>query len=196
MLVKGVAVCYINFPASINRSHCCSFASCTTSVTHLKRQVLQRHPSPFIDCSTPTMALPLVRTVAECADFNRVVTPYLPQLQELPSQIWASITDPSALYEIYLQTNPLITSLAFALALAPIVLILSEINGNYSQIDRLWSLLPTIYNAHYTWYAHAVGLPTQKIDSICTFSVLWSVSTWTLIAQKQSPLTCFIYRSA
>lgn len=121
------------------------------------------------------MSLAVVKSVTDCADFSKTVAPFLPELQELPFKVFAAITDPKALYQIYIETNPVVTAFAFSLALAPIVLVVSEINGNYSQIDRLWSILPTIYNAHYTLYSHLLGLPTTKLDTICTFSVLWSV---------------------
>ena len=73
-------------------------------------------------------------------------------------------------------TNPLITAFAFSLFLVPIFLLVSEVNKNYSQVDRMWSLLPTVYNAHYVVYAHCAGLETQRLDNLLAFSVVWSVS--------------------
>ena len=122
------------------------------------------------------MALPLVKSAAACTDFTRTVQPYIPQLNHLPQHIYQSATDLHALSQLYLNTNPLISAFAFSLALVPIVLIISEINKNYSQIDRVWSLLPTLYNLHYVAYAHAKGLPTQRLDSLAITSIVWSVS--------------------
>lgn len=125
----------------------------------------------------PTMdlALPTVKTVEECADFSKTVLPYLSQLRALPQQLLQSWSNPQALKEIYLSTNPLITALALALFLAPIFLFFSEINKNYSQVDRFWSILPTVYNAHFAAYAHLAGLPTQRLDTLLMFSAIWSV---------------------
>ena len=45
----------------------------------------------------------------------------------------------------YISTNPLIMAFAISLALAPVFLLISEINKNYSQVDRVWSILPSMY---------------------------------------------------
>jgi steroid 5-alpha reductase family enzyme len=66
------------------------------------------------------------------------------------------------------------TALAFAtMFVTPIVLAVSEINRNYSQVDRLWSLLPAIYNVHYAVWAHLNGLPTMKLDHVMAVSIIW-----------------------
>lgn len=121
------------------------------------------------------MALPVIKAVGDCADFSKTVSPYIPQLYELPQQILQSITSLQELKVLYVSTNPLISAFALSLFLAPIFLIISEINKNYSQVDRCWSLLPTLYNAHFALYAHAVGLPTQRLDTLLAFSTVWSV---------------------
>lgn len=124
------------------------------------------------------MSLPVVRSVSDCTDFSKTVAPYLPQVYELPQRIFQSIAQPQNLKEIYLSTNPFISALALSLFLAPIFLVASEINKNYSQIDRFWSILPTVYNAHFAIYAHALGLPTRRLDSLLLLSTIWSVSLW------------------
>src|SRR4051812_24128950 len=96
-----------------------------------------------------TQTIPIIKKLPECADLSKSVTLYLPQLYTLPQQIFAHINDLDALKHVYLSTNPLISALSFALALAPAVLVVSEINKNYSQVDRLWSILPVLYNCHY-----------------------------------------------
>jgi steroid 5-alpha reductase family enzyme len=120
------------------------------------------------------MALPLVKTLPECADYAKTVHPFLPQLYDLPYQVAAHITDLQALKHVYVNTNPLMTALAFAtMFVTPVVLAVSEINRNYSQVDRLWSILPVLYNAHYTMWAHLNGLPTTKLDHIMAVSIIW-----------------------
>jgi steroid 5-alpha reductase family enzyme len=121
------------------------------------------------------MALPIVKTALDCSDFSKTVTPFLPQLRPLPGVIFQSITNPAALKQIYLDTNPLASAFAFSLALFPIFLILSEINKNYSQVDRMWSILPTLYNAHYVTYAHLMGFETKRLDTLLAASCIWSV---------------------
>jgi steroid 5-alpha reductase family enzyme len=121
------------------------------------------------------MALPAVQSILECADFNKTVLPYLPQLYELPRKLVQSYSNIEELRTIYLETNPLITALAFAFLLSPLCLLVSEINRNYSQVDRLWSILPTVYLAHYCTYAHLTGLPTARLDNLLACSVVWSL---------------------
>lgn len=121
------------------------------------------------------MSLPVVKTLADCADIQKTVLPYLPQLYDLPQQILQSYSNLTELQALYLATNPLITALAFSLALAPVVLVVSEINKNYSQVDRLWSFLPTIYIAHYCAYSHMAGLPTHRLDTLTAASIIWTV---------------------
>jgi steroid 5-alpha reductase family enzyme len=119
------------------------------------------------------LALPLVKKLPECADFSKTVQPYLPQLYDLPYRILESINDREALQHIYVSTNPLMSGLAFALFMTPIVFVVAEINRNYSQVDRLWSILPVIYNVHYDVWAHLNGLPAARVDHVMALSVIW-----------------------
>lgn len=123
----------------------------------------------------PIMALPAIKSLADTTDFSKTVLPYIPQLYDLPQRIFQSISDPQALQQIYLSTNPLIFAFAFSLFLFPVFLITSEINKNYSQVDRVWSLLPTAYIAHFCYYAHALDLPARRLDTLLFFGILWSV---------------------
>lgn len=119
--------------------------------------------------------LPAVKTLADCTDFSKTVTPFLYQLDELPGQLLASVTSFESLKSLYISTNPVISSFAFSLFASVVFLVVSEVNRNYSQVDRCWSLLPTFYNAHYTLWAHLNGLPTQRLDALLVASCIWSV---------------------
>jgi len=122
--------------------------------------------------------LPAIKTVSDGADFSQTVRPYLPQLYTLPQLVYTALLSGDKLNELrilYLSTNPLILALAVSLFLAPIFLIVSEINKNYSQVDRAWSIMPAIYIAHYSFWAHQHGLPTQRLDHILLFAVAWSI---------------------
>jgi steroid 5-alpha reductase family enzyme len=122
------------------------------------------------------MALPDVRTLVDCTNFCLAVLPYESQFYDLPSQLLHYWSNPTELVNIYLATNPLISAFAFSLFLAPIFLVVSEITKNYSQVDRCWSILPTLYNTHYAIYARMNRLPTGRIDNLLAFSAVWSVS--------------------
>lgn len=122
------------------------------------------------------MALPLAADVIECTELSSTVLPYVSQLFDLPQHILGSYNDPEALKDLYLATNPLVTAFAFSLFVSPLFLLASEVNKNYSQVDRFWSILPSIYNAHYVVYAHLASLPTQRLHNLLAISTIWSVS--------------------
>ncbi len=134
------------------------------------------HKFKHADCVYVKMALPVIKTFTDCTDFSATVAPFIPQLYDLPQQIFQSVANPSALRQLYISTNPLISAFALSLFLAPVFLVVSEVNKNYSEVDRCWSLLPTLYNAHFVIYAHAAGLSTRRLDSLLVCSTIWSVS--------------------
>lgn len=121
------------------------------------------------------MSLPVIKALTDCANFEKTVVPYIPQFYDIFQQILESITNPQALKILYVSTNPLITAFSISLLVSPIFLVAAEINRNYSQVDRFWSLLPTFYNAHFVLYAHLLGLPTARLDAVLIASVIWSV---------------------
>ncbi|RWA12390.1 hypothetical protein EKO27_g2702 [Xylaria grammica] len=121
------------------------------------------------------MALPAVKSLSDCTDYSKVVEPFLPQLYELPSNILSTLTSGESLLGLYASTNPLISGFAFSIFLGGIILIVSEVNRNYSQVDRLWSLLPTFYNVHFFAWTHLNNLPSQRVDLVLFWSVIWSV---------------------
>ncbi|KAB2572890.1 Uncharacterized protein DBV05_g8434 [Lasiodiplodia theobromae] len=127
---------------------------------------------PLVTSST---VLPAIKSLADCADWSKTVEPFIPQLKTLPYDIAEHVTNLEELKAIYVSTNPLISGFAFSLAIAPLFLLASEINRNYSQVDRFWSLLPTVYNAHFSLWAHLAGVPSQRVDNVLAFSMLWSI---------------------
>ncbi|EXJ82130.1 hypothetical protein A1O1_08199 [Capronia coronata CBS 617.96] len=157
------------------------------------------------------MALPVLRTLTDCANFNSTVAPYLSQLCPLPVVFVEAFTSPVALKQLYLDTNPLITAVAFSLAIAPVFLLISEINKNYSQVDRVWSILPTIYNVHFAAYAHLAGIKTTRLDIVAAISTIWSTRLtynyfrkggysigsedyrWAIVKERVGPSVFFVF---
>ncbi|KKY28185.1 hypothetical protein UCDDS831_g00367 [Diplodia seriata] len=119
--------------------------------------------------------LPAIKSLGDCADWAKTVEPFIPQLKTLPYEVAQHVTSLEELKAIYVATNPLISGFAFSLAIAPLFLLASEINRNYSQVDRFWSLLPTFYNAHYSLWAYMAGVPAAKVDNVLAFSMLWTI---------------------
>lgn len=118
-------------------------------------------------------ALPTVATLVGCTDLGKTVYPYLHQLsldhvlpllrREVEAKAW------------YVSTNPLMSAAAFALALSVITFVAAEFNRNYSQVDRLWSILPALYTVHFAVWAHANGIGSERVDTMATLIVLWGV---------------------
>lgn len=121
------------------------------------------------------MAQPHFLSLEDCAEWSKTVEPFLPQLYELPGRLLDNIADPGKLLQLYKQTNPLISGFAFSLFLGAVFLVVSEINRNYSQVDRMWSLLPTIYNVHFKVWASLNNVSSPRLDLIVFWSVVWSV---------------------
>lgn len=120
-------------------------------------------------------ALPHVGKLEECADFSKTVSPFLPQLYDLPNKILENITNPQGLLQVYVETNPLIFGFAVSIFLGAIFLVAAELNRNWSQVDRAWSILPNLYIGHFALWARLAGVPSQRIDFVFAATTLWSV---------------------
>ena len=125
----------------------------------------------------PTLppSLPIPHSLSECASFQHTIQPYLPSLYDLPSALVTRMHSASDLKSLYLATNPLISALALALALMPVFLVVSEVNRNWSQVDRVWSVLPTLFIAHFSLWAHLHRLPSQRVDHALAVASVWSL---------------------
>lgn len=126
------------------------------------------------------MALPALLSLEECTDFSKTVEPFIPQLYALPAQLVDVLAGREDFLQLYVNTNPLISGFAISIALGAVFLVAAEVNRNYSQVDRFWSLLPTFYIAHFDAWARLAGVPHQRIDAALLFSTLWSVSRGSL----------------
>lgn len=122
------------------------------------------------------MALPILKSLEECSDFSKTVEPFIPQFYALPAKLADVFAGRESLYRLYVETNPLISGFAISISLGALFLVVAEVNRNYSQVDRFWSLLPTFYIAHFDAWARLAGVPHQRIDSALLFSTVWSVS--------------------
>lgn len=122
------------------------------------------------------MALPKLGALQDCSDFSKTVAPFLPQLYALPRQILDTIFNGGSFLKLYMETNPFISGLGISIFLGGVFLVAAEVNRNYSQVDRFWSILPTLYIAHFATWARLAGIPSRRIDAALLFSTIWSVS--------------------
>ncbi|KAG9505412.1 hypothetical protein J7337_002381 [Fusarium musae] len=120
------------------------------------------------------MSLPFVKSIEDCGEYAKTVQPYIPELYALPRQILDNIASPDGLRQIYVDTNPLISGFAISIALGFVFLVVSEINRNYSQVDRMWSILPNLYVVHLSVWARFAGIPSSRVDLIAAATTLWS----------------------
>lgn len=136
---------------------------------------LDRLLNSFNIWKAPAMVLPQVKSLHECVDYAKVVEPFIPQFYELPYKIWDNIDSLDGLKSVYVTTNPLISGFSIALVFGLLTLIASEINRNYSQVDRLWSILPNLFVVHIAVWARLAGLPHDRVDLIAAYTTIWSV---------------------
>lgn len=122
---------------------------------------------------TGIQPLPLITKAADTVLYDNVLKPFWPELRELSERV-LEIRSLADLQAIYLSHNPFIEAFAFSIVLGAIVLVVAEVNRNYSQIDRLWSILPNIYNVHYCLWAHLSGLPARRLDLVVLATSIWS----------------------
>ena len=121
-------------------------------------------------------ALPNISKLDLTSDFTLTVAPFLHQITELPERLLQA-RSVDQLQQINTSTNPVITVFDFTLVIAVITFIVSTINRNYSQIDRLWSILPAFYNVHYWFFGYLTGIRARRLDIIAIFSLCWAVSS-------------------
>jgi len=121
------------------------------------------------------MALPALKSLEGCADYYTTVEPFLPQLYELPEKLLQTAQNGSSFVDLYATTNPFISGLAISIVLGAVFLVVAEVNKNYSQVDRCWSILPTVYIAHFNLWARLNGIPSQRLDAALFYSTIWSV---------------------
>ncbi|KAJ5132302.1 Protein of unknown function DUF1295 [Penicillium atrosanguineum] len=121
------------------------------------------------------LPLPRVESLVDCTNFKLTVLPYLAQLEWLPASLREAGRDLDSLKAVYLATNPFVSALSICLVLAGGFFLAAEINRNFSQVDRFWSILPALYNVHYALWARLAGIRTQTLDTIAVISILWSI---------------------
>ncbi|KAJ5574229.1 uncharacterized protein N7459_008656 [Penicillium hispanicum] len=122
-----------------------------------------------------SLPLPRVESLVDCTSFQFTVLPYLAQLQWLPASLREAGWDLQSLKAVYLATNPMVSAIAIGSALAALFFLAAEVNRNYSQVDRFWSILPAMYNVHFAAWARLAGIRTQTLDTVAVISVLWSI---------------------
>lgn len=154
------------------------YSTSTSSFISVNTVFSSVQPLPTMLIPPTGLSLPVITDVTDCADFSKTVLPYLAQLHTFytnENAITVDVTSGNAWKHLYIATNPVVTALVFSVATWPIFLLVSEITKNHSQVDRVWSILPTVYNAHYAIWARLNGMPTQRVDHVLAFSVLWSL---------------------
>ena len=78
-------------------------------------------------------------------------------------------------------TDPLAAALVICALLATVCWALSLVTGNYSQVDRLWSLAPPFYVLLFAWWAR-FAIP--RLNLMAALAVLWGARLTYNFARK------------
>lgn len=97
-----------------------------------------------------------------------VASSYYAQLTQTPAALLKVHTF-NELQFFYTTRDPLVLGLVISLVISPVFLIVSEVKRNYSQVDRAWSILPSLFQGHYVLWAWLNGIWTGRIvlASLC-----------------------------
>jgi len=94
--------------------------------------------------------------------------------------------DPALLWSAYVSADPLLSGIYITLALSAAVWILSVATGNYSWVDKLWSLTPVAFAWHFAlhdyWTTHV--LPGSRLLTMAVLCTFWGVRLTFNFARK------------
>ncbi len=82
---------------------------------------------------------------------------------------------------VYARTDPLLFAASACAVLAAACWLASVLTGNYSQVDRLWSLAPPLYACH---FAARAGFADPRLDVIALLVLLWGARLTYNFARK------------
>jgi steroid 5-alpha reductase family enzyme len=87
----------------------------------------------------------------------------------------------SDLLDLWSAANPFALALVAAALSAAFCWVASLVTGNYSQVDRLWSILPVLYVVHFA--AHA-GFGDPRLNLMAALALLWGARLTYNFARK------------
>ena len=85
------------------------------------------------------------------------------------------------LLDAYRTTDALVIALVACALLAAWCWVASIVTGNYSQVDRLWSILPVLYTFHFSVHG---GFADARLVTMTTLVVLWGTRLTYNFARK------------
>lgn len=85
------------------------------------------------------------------------------------------------LLDLYAKTDPLVSALWLCAAFSALCWLLSLFTREYSWVDRLWSITPVIYTAHFA--AHA-GFRDARLNVMALLVALWGLRLTYNFARK------------
>ncbi len=93
---------------------------------------------------------------------------------------WASVNSVSKFTEYYLKADSLVSVILFMALVCIYSLVTTLLTGNYSQVDRIWSIVPILYTAHFVVISmYQDGISFSQVDSRLLL-MLAVVSLWGL----------------
>lgn len=118
--------------------------------------------------------IPAIAALRDASDWSLVWKPYEHQLLAFaPKFLEALTTSTAAVRNLYADTNPLVTGVALYTFLGFFFLITAQVNKNYSQVDRAWSVLPVLNIAHLNLWARTNGVATGRLNLALIYATIW-----------------------
>ncbi|KAJ3218003.1 Tetratricopeptide repeat protein 8 [Dinochytrium kinnereticum] len=97
-------------------------------------------------------------------------------LQERLQQIWPPSLGPLSLDEGVAALSPLLINIVLCGVVVLGVFVGSTIVGNYSQVDRLWSVTPWVYSWVFFGYSYLRGYGFDpRLFAMCVVSTIWGL---------------------
>ena len=130
-------------------------------------------------------SLPPLPSLSAAASYELTVKPYLDMLPALADASMLALRSKAPLHSLlalYAETNPLVTATGLAFSMMPFFFVASEISRNWSQVDRVWGILPVVFNGHFALWDRVTSAPDKafsRVDLAASVLVLWGVSAST-----------------
>ncbi|KAF1816190.1 DUF1295 domain-containing protein [Eremomyces bilateralis CBS 781.70] len=122
--------------------------------------------------------IPVIKNATDVPDlvaWEHSVQPFLDWLLLILGHLMNDVHSLQDLKFLYLSINPFVSGLGMALLPAPIFFLRSELTGNYSVVDRLWSILPVLFNAHFALWSYWNALNPGRNTALFLCSVIWGI---------------------
>ncbi|CCG83210.1 Steroid oxidoreductase superfamily protein [Taphrina deformans PYCC 5710] len=120
--------------------------------------------------------LPVLYDVQDAADWTKTIAPFIGQFWEIERVFYGELSP----WRYFVTTNPIVSWIHLFLFWVTLSFTLSLVTGNYSWVDRFWSIIPTSYTTllfvrGYFSGSDINGLLHARFVIVWGMQCLWSV---------------------